>query len=252
MRRTIWAAALVVLAAACTGDPEPVPSTSNPPTPSIAPPSSEPPTASPSAGPSVEPTGVPPGTPGSYTEDVSPDEIPPEALVPPGTGVTDVWYADTLVADVILVAYVEPGTDPFRREHGLVVWRRFPGQVDPWRPVFGLHDPAERGVLAIRAVIGDATGDGSPDALTFEDTGGSGACGTWRVIDLAANVQVFRRKTCDTTIDLSAEPVGLSVREAVFEPGDAHCCPSATRTTVLTFDAATGDWIVASSETEPT
>jgi hypothetical protein len=251
MRRTIWAAALVVLAAACTSGPEPLPSTSSSPTSSTAPPSSGSPTVVPSAGPSVAPTGIPPGTPGSYDEDVSPDAIPPDALVPPGTSVTDVWYADTLVADVILVAYVEPGTDPFRREHGLVVWRRFPDQPDPWRPVFGLHDPAERGVLAIRAVIGDASDDGSPDALTFEDIGGSGACGTWRVIDLGANVQVFKRKTCDTMIELSTDPVGLSIREAVYGAGDAHCCPSAMRTTILTFDPGDG-WTVASTDVDPT
>ncbi len=100
-------------------------------------------------------------------------------------------------------------------------------------------------------VIGDATGDGSPDALTFEDTGGSGVCGTWRVIDLAANAAVFTRKTCDTTIDLSSDPPGLVVREAVFAPGDAHCCPSSTKTSVLTFDEATG-WTVVSSTEQPT
>ncbi|MFN8233293.1 MAG: hypothetical protein U0V56_07420 [Actinomycetota bacterium] len=257
MRRAIRAAALVLLAAACTGEPADPPSaTASATIPSVPSPSGVPPTASPTtvptAAPTVAPTGIPPGVPGSFDEDVEPSEVPPGSLVPPGTTVTDVWYADTPVAQTILVAYVEPGTDPLRQEHALVVWRRFEGQTDPWRPVFGLHDPPERGVLAIRALIGDATGDGSPDALTFEDTGGSGACGTWRVIDLAANIQVFKRRTCDTTLDLSADPVGLSIREAVYEPGDAHCCPSAMRTSVLTFDATTGDWIVESTQTEPT
>jgi hypothetical protein len=257
MRRAIRAAALVVLAAACTGEPTAAPSASGPASSSpLSSPSGAPRTASvsaePSGGPSIEPTGIPLGVPGSFDRDVEPSEVPPGSLVPPGTTATDVWYADTPVAQTILVAYVEPGTDPLRQEHALVVWRRFEGQPDPWRPVFGLRDPAERGVLAIRALMGDATADGSPDALTFEDTGGSGACGTWRVLDLAANVQVFKRKTCDTTIDLSADPVGLSIREAVYGPGDAHCCPSAMRTSILTFDPATGDWIVASTETEPT
>jgi hypothetical protein len=35
--------------------------------------------------------------------------------------------------------------------------------------------------------------------------------------------------------------------DAVFKPGDAHCCPSATRTTVLTYDGADG-WTIASRE----
>ena len=51
---------------------------------------------------------------------------------------------------------------------------------------------------------------------------------------------MFTKKTCDTTIDLSTDPPGLVVREAVFAPGDAHCCPSSTKTSVLTFDEATG------------
>jgi hypothetical protein len=257
MRSALRVAALVLLAAACTQDPTVEPSPTTTATAPPASPSGVPPSASATADPSpapspVEATGVPPGVPGSFERDVEPSEVPPGSLVPPGTTVTDVWYADTPVAQTIMVAYVEPGTDPLRQEHALVVWRRFEGQDDPWRPVLGLHDPPERGVLAIRALIGDATGDGSPDALTFEDIGGSGACGTWRVLDLAANVQVFERKTCDTTIDLSTDPAGLSIRQAVYEPGDAHCCPSAMRTTVLTFDVASGDWTVASTDVEPT
>jgi hypothetical protein len=231
MRSAIRAAALVLLAAACTGEPAAPPTTTPPTSSASLSPSAEPPTATvsakPSPGPSVSPTGIPPGVPGSFDEDVEPSEIPPGSLIPPGTSVTDVWYADTTAAQTILVAYVEPGTDPLRQEHALVVWRRFEGEPVPWRPVFGIRDTPERGVLAIRAVIGDATGDGSPDALTFEDMGGSGACGTWRVLDLAANVQVFKRKTCDTTIDLSTDPAGLSVREAVYEPGDARRRPRA-------------------------
>jgi hypothetical protein len=120
-----------------------------------------------------------------------------------------------------------------------------------WRAVYGFTDPANAGVLGIHALIGDATGDGSPDALMFEDTGGSGACGTWRVIDLAANAGVFRRKTCDTTIDLASDPVGLVLREAAFAPEDAHCCPSATKVSVLTFDGGSA-WTVFSSTEQPT
>jgi hypothetical protein len=245
MRRATWALAFV-LAAACSGDPvsAPSPQTSTPPA-SVSP--SE--TASPS--PAVEPVNVPSGTPSSFDDDVGSSDVPPDALIPPGTSVTDVWYAETSAGSTILVAFVDPGTDPFRLEHGLVVWRRFPGEPEPWRPEFGLPDPPERGVVELHAIIGDATGDGSPDALTFENTGGSGVCGTWRVIDLAANASVFTKKTCDTTIDLSADPPGLVVQEAVFAPGDAHCCPSSTKTSVLTFDEATG-WTVDSTTEQPT
>lgn len=246
----MWAMAFAVLATACSGDPVTAPSvTSSTPTASTSPSGST--SESPSPNPSVEPVDVPSGTPASFDEDVESSDVPPEALIPPGTSVTDVWYAETSAGSSILVAFVDPGTDPFRLEHGLVVWRRFPGEPQPWRPVFGLLDSPERGVVELRAIVGDATGDGSPDALTFESTGGSGVCGTWRVIDLAANIVVFTTKACDTTIDLSADPAGLVVREAVFAPGDAHCCPSSTKTSILTFDGASR-WTVDSSTEQPT
>jgi len=111
-------------------------------------------------------------------------------------------------------------------------------------------DAAADGVLEIHVVIGDATGDGSPDALTFEDTGGSGACGTWRVLDLMANAGVFERTTCDTVVEPSTDPVGLLVRKAIFQEGDAHCCPSSIRVSLLTLDPAAG-WTVSSTHEEP-
>ena len=240
----MWALAFV-LAAACSGEHVSTPTASTPTTPASVSPSES---ASPDAG--VEPVNVPSGTPASFDEDVDPSDVPPEALIPPGTSVTDIWYAETSAGSTILVAFVDPGTDPFRLEHGLVVWRRFPGEPEPWRPVFGLLDPPERGVVELHAIVGDATGDGSPDALTFENTGGSGVCGTWRVIDLASNATAFTKKTCDTTIDLSSDPPGLVVQEAVFAPGDAHCCPSTTKTSVLTFDEASG-WTVDSTTEQP-
>jgi len=229
MRRAIWATALVVLAAGCTGRPSG--------------------SATPSVPPSTAPVGVPAGTPASYGRDVDASRVPPDALVPSGATVTDVWYPTA--GPSILVAYARPSNDPLHQERGLVVWRRSAGSTDPWRPVFGFRDPAARGVIQIRATIGDATGDGSADALTFEDAGGSGVCGTWRVIDLAANASVFERKTCDTTIDLSTDPIGLVIRAAVYAAGDAHCCPSSTKISVLRYDGSSG-WTTVSATEEPT
>ncbi len=251
MRRTMWATALAVLAVACSGDAEPVPSATGSSSPTVTPSVTTTPSSDPSSTPAIEPTGVPDGTPSSFDEGVDAADLPADALVPAAATPTDLWPAvGTDGAQFAVIAFEFPGDDPFRAERGLVVWRRFD---DPpaWRAVYGFTDPADAGVLGIHALIGDATADGSPDALTFEDTGGSGACGTWRVLDLAANTGVFRRTTCDTTIDLSSDPVGLVVREAVFAPEDAHCCPSATRISVLTFDEASG-WSVVSSTEEPT
>ena len=199
----------------------------------------------------VSPVDLPAGTPASYAERVDAADLPAEALVPAGTAPAELW---PVVApdgtQFALVAYAEPSDDPFRQARGVIVWRRF-DVAPPWRPVFGISDAPDAGVVQIRATIGDATGDGSPDALTFEDTGGSGACGVWRVLDLAANAQVFERRTCDTTIDLSADPVGLSVREAVFEEEDAHCCPSAFTVSILKFEGSP-DWTVVSTIEQPT
>jgi hypothetical protein len=236
MRRAIWATTLVLLAAACTGD-----------NPTVASPVAS---SSGSQIPSIEPVGVPDGTPPSYDRDVDAASLPPDALVPPGTEPADVWPA--IAPDgtqFALIAFAAKGSDPFRRARGFVLWRRF-DDAPAWRAVYGVSDPLEAGVLEIHALIGDATGDGSPDAITFEDTGGSGACGTWRVLDLAANTDVLTKVTCDTSIDLSPDPVGLVVREAIFAPNDAHCCPSSTRISVLTFDDASG-WTVSSSTEQP-
>jgi hypothetical protein len=192
---------------------------------------------------------VPSALPTAYPSDVPAAEVPVDALVPAGAEVTGTWYASTSGGDAIVVAWLVPGTDPLRLARGLAVWRRFP-DAPSWRPVFGFVRRKTSGVLGIEALTADVTGDGSEDALVFESTGGSGGCGTYRVLDLAVAVQVFARETCDTRVDPSRDPVGLTVTEAVFHDGDAHCCPSATRRSVLTYAGSSG-WQVASTSTTP-
>lgn len=201
----------------------------------------------PTASPSLVPSGVPAGTPEGYAKDVPPEKIAPQSLVPAGMTVTDAWSTATSVGETAGVAYIEPG-DPLQAPRGLVIWRRSPGGAPPWRPVFGLTTGP--GVLQLDTLLGDATGDGSDDALVFEGTGGSGACGTTLLLDLAANTQVFKKTACDTVVDFSPDPVGLSIRQAVYGPSDSHCCPSAFRATVLTYVG--GSWVVAARTTTPT
>jgi hypothetical protein len=245
MRRAIWATTFVVLATACGGDTVPTSPAATSPSRSEPTPSA-PPSEDPSPNPSIEPVNIPAGTPASFPDAVDAAALPADALVPTGTTPTDTWPATSPDGtQFALIAFAAPSDDPLRQARGLVMWRRF-DDTPPWRPVYGLSDPAHDGVLEIHSLIGDATGDGSPDALTFEDTGGSGACGTWRVLDLAANAGIFRRTTCDTTIELSGDPTGLVIRRSIYDEGDAHCCPSAIRITVLTFDNAAG-WEVFSS-----
>ena len=130
----------------------------------------------------------------------------------------------------------------------MVLWSEFP-ESPRWRAVYGFRDRAKDGVLGITAVTGDATGDGLDDVLSFESTGGSGACGTYRVISVADAAQVFEQTVCDSVIEIAVAPAGLTLTEAVFGPGDPHCCPSAQRVTRLRYTGA--GWKVLSRETLP-
>ena len=229
MRRPFLAAILLV-AVACTG-------------------STGAPTSSQTPSPSPYPSGLPAGMPPSFGDAVGPGDVPVAALVPLKAQVTGSWRASTAAGDAIVVAWEMPGGDPFRTDRGIAAWRRFDDGGAPWRPVWGRAYPAGRTpVENVSAQIADVTGDGSQDAVILAETGGSGACGTTSVVDLATGALVYRSTGCDRTVDPNADPPGLLVREAVFRPGDAHCCPSTVRTTVLVDQG--GTWETASTHTE--
>ena len=178
-----------------------------------------------------------------------PEELPVESLAPPGAEVISTWYLtppEDLVAQVGL-AWTR-GADPFAAEHGFAVWQRFPDRP-PWRVVYAFTDPPAAGVLGVRFDAADLTGDAIGDALTFEDMGGSGACGLWRVVESGAGfaTEIFRRMTCDTEIQVA--DAALRIRAAVYEPGDSHCCPSRFRTTTLRWDGET--WNVIDKVVNP-
>jgi hypothetical protein len=247
----IAAAALLVAAAACTRGsalPSPTASALTPTSTSVVTPPSATPSATITSSPSVEPVVLPPGVPATYPRDVEPGDLPPAALVPDGAEVTGTSFAGP---EAVIVTYASGG-DPFAREQGLVVWRRFPGGADPWRARLGFRDKPNAGVLGIQVETADVTGDGEPDAISFENVGGSGVCGTWRVLALsaAADTQTYERDLCDATVTASAKPVGIRLTESVFGPGDPHCCPSATRETVLVWTDP--KWKVATTKESPT
>ena len=136
---------------------------------------------------------------------------------------------------------------PPEGRNGLIVWQR--SEDGTWRAVYAFTDPRRRGVFGIRVDTGDLTGDAIPDILSFEEVGGSGACGTYRVIASALGdaSEVFRREACDTQIAISSGD--LRIREAVFRADDPHCCPSAFRESVLRWNGTSWDEI--SSEIVP-
>jgi hypothetical protein len=152
-------------------------------------------------------------------------------------------------APIDQVAVAWRAGDALAGRTGLIVWQQADG--DPaWRAVYAFTDPKSRGVFGVRMDEADLTGDGIADLLTFEDVGGSGACGTYRVVASTDGdaTEILRRSVCDTEIQFAGGD--LRVREAVFEPDDPHCCPSAFRTTVLRWNGS--DWEQISSEVSPT
>jgi hypothetical protein len=195
--------------------------------------STVPASASSSPTPTVAPVALPPGVPASYGRDVEPGDLPADRLVPADAEVTGTAYPD---GSTVIVTWAV-GDDPFGREQGLAVWRRTPGDTPPWSATLGLREPPRAGVLGIQVSIGDATGDGAADALVFESVGGSGACGTWRLLALApgADAETYDRDLCDASVEFASGPSGLRVIQSIFAPGDAHCCPSGTRTTTLAW-----------------
>jgi hypothetical protein len=134
-----------------------------------------------------------------------------------------------------------------RRRNGLIVWQR--SEDESWHAAYAFTDPVRLGVFGIRVDAGELTGDAIPDVLSFEDVGGSGACGTYRVIATAAGdaSEIFRRDVCDTQIAISGGD--LRIREAVFHAGDPHCCPSAFRESTLRWSGTS--WDEVSSEVVP-
>jgi hypothetical protein len=181
--------------------------------------------------------------PEAYGPDDEPSEVPPEALIPAGATPTGEWFAFTDDGVLIVVAWVEPAVDLEHAPRGLGVWRRA-GAAPHWRPAFVRRHEASAGLTEIQVKTADVTADRSDDLLIFEGSGGTGACGTWLVVDPRPMRRIYGKDLCDGRVEPAPpdEP-GLLLTESVFRPGDAHCCPSAMRTTTLVWTG--GRWTVA-------
>lgn len=241
MRWLISAMLLTAIATACTeGEGREVSPT--PATPSATPgvPSTSAPTGAPNPSPSPsQPLGLPADAPTTFDEARTPKRLAEDGytgLAPPGATVTSAAVLTTPDAPFDQIALTwRRGEDPFASEQGLVVWRGAEG-TPAWRAIHAFTDRPAKGVLGITLDHGDVTGDGLDDLLTFELQGGSGACGIWRVTGSfpGSAPEIFRRKTCDT--ELTIVDGALQLRRSIYEPNDAHCCPSAFRITDLEWD----------------
>ena len=97
--------------------------------------------------------------PTAFIADLPPHDLPPEELVPTGADTTGEWFASTDPGAVVLIAWVEPGTDLSRLPRGFAVWRRFDAEPH-WRTALVTrHDPEDR-IQEIQITTGDLTGDG--------------------------------------------------------------------------------------------
>jgi hypothetical protein len=242
MRRSIpLAIGLALVAAACTRSA----STNGSASPSVEPttttgtPSPDPtttPDATSTPTPDASPRPIPPAWAEPVEEDLDPADLSDERLVPPGATLTD---RATLpegggLPDQVVVAYVL-GADPFAAEHGVAVWERFP-QAPTWSVVLAFVNEPSDGVLGIGFQTGDLTGDLHDDVLSFEEMGGTGACGRWRVLasSAAGTEVILEERTCDTEMWIAGS--ALQRREAIYGPNDPHCCPRAFRTSTLEWD----------------
>jgi hypothetical protein len=236
---------VAVLAAGCDPSEAPGPDASGtatagapssaPPTPSASPSGTDVPSPSPGT---PAPPVLPDGVPSTYEDDVDVRDLPVGELVPQGDEVTSVARTRGGPVEAAVISFTSPDADPFARAHGFVVWRRQPGADPPWRAVYGLEHPRRAGVLAIAADVTDLTGDGAPDALIREETGGSGQCATYRVVDLDAGAPIWQRAVCDAMIQPNPDPIGLFEVTRIYGPHDPHCCPGAIRERVLAWDGA--------------
>ena len=247
MRRLLpFVVVLALTGAACSGSDEPAaaPSGATVPTSMATTPSPTTATSSPSESPipTVDPDvrlpeGVPPVVDDAVNlASISSGDLAP--LAPPGAGYENRSTLEDPFEQRVLTW--SDGAPPDGRT-GLIVWQR--SEDGTWRAVYAFTDPARRGVFGIRVDTGDLTGDAIPDILSFEDVGGSGACGTYRVVSTSVGdaSEIFRREACDTQIAISAGD--LRIREAIFRADDPHCCPSAFRESTLRWNGTSWDEI---------
>jgi hypothetical protein len=239
MRRPLVPSVALLLAMSCSGAP--TTTTTTPPAPATtSAPATE--TASPSPEPSLSPVPEPGEMPSGYDADDEPSAVPADALIPAGATPTGEWFAFTDRGVLIVVAWMEPGTDVELVPRGVAIWRRAAG-APHWRPAFVRRHDASEGVTEIQVTTADVTADRSDDVLVFEGAGGTGGCGTWLVIEPGSMRRIYGKDLCDGRVEPAppAEP-GLLLTASVFRPGDAHCCPSAMRTTRLVWEG--GRWKV--------
>ena len=124
------------------------------------------------------------------------EDVPSKALIPPGMKLSNRWMTETMPARS---SWWRTSSRPAIRSSRPEVSSSgvgTRGRVPPWTPVFGIEHAQERGDPRRSKRSSATRPETDPiDLLLQESTGGSGACGNWRVIDLAAATERWVRVT---------------------------------------------------------
>lgn len=139
--------------------------------------------------------------------------VRPAAGIPPQVAVA--WQQVALVGD---------------RSHrrGLAIWQRA-GRHPRWRRVYSLVVPVY-GVNRFALQKGDATGDGHPDLLLFEDMDGSAGCGVFRLLATIGGqiTQVVVRRACMDNAAIALQGGALVMYDGIVRDprtlDQIHCC----------------------------
>lgn len=194
------------------------------------------------------PPPLPVGTPAAIDADTASGDLDPVRLVPDGSSPLQTWFMETSRGETAVVSY-EYGRRPEARR-GYLVWTHS-DEAPHWSPLTGKTFEGEERPRSIDATVGDATSDGSDDVLMRADLGGSGSCSSWDLIDVAQPSLSFHDASrCDATYSIGSDPSGLVLVENVYRPGDAHCCPSSIKTSVLEVSEM-DRWVISQTRTEP-
>jgi len=147
----------------------------------------------------------------------------------------------------------------------LLMWRLGGHAEDPLSSLYGVtlvegntrlySHRAPRGALRISVETGDLNADGRQDALVFDDTDGSGACGDYRAVITGPGTarETLARMLCEDEGTIHVRGGGLLFRlGATKDPktrNQIHCCYLFVRRTLRRWNGAR--WIRVSSSLAP-
>src|SRR5439155_8316566 len=161
------------------------------------------------------------------------------SLVPADAQVEGVWHLGGRPPELALTYARTPIPGSTFARRGLAVWR-FVSTNGGWRRI-GLM---ERMAYAFHVRTADVNADGRQDVLVFQDEGGSGGWGTWRLLvpDGRHVRKVWARYASTDTAWAAVARLRLVVFDAVGSSKDPktdgyiHCCWLRWRRAIYVWD----------------